>query len=282
MSDLKIIQIPIPSPQKQSLEARVNVYLVGTEEDSVLIDAGYDTWETADTVEKALKSSGLATPTRIFLTHYHPDHAPGAKRFKAWLPTIYYHKQDALGVREALSIEEHKEHYPLVEIEDNHRFDVGGHELIALHTPGHTAGHLNFYLPEQKILFTGDNILGEGTTWIGPPDGNMRAYLNSLERIYQLDIARIAPGHGKWVDNPHQRIAFVRDHRLEREQQILSIISQQPDKRSTVSFLTQSIYKDTIPHYIYPWAERTVLAHIEKLVEDQKLKPLDDGAYMMV
>jgi len=182
-------------------------------------------------------------------------------------------------MREALSIPEDHDPIPLQPLEDQATLYVDGHPIVAIHSPGHTRGHLCFWLPEQKILFSGDNVLGKGTTWIGPPDGNIRDYLRSLEQLEQLPIEKIAPGHGPWIDNPKERIAFIRQHRLEREAQILSLMKAQPSRQASIAALAEAIYQDTIPAFIVPFAERTVEAHLQKLEEDGKVRRLTPDTY---
>lgn len=278
MAQLQIVSIPVTSPVPM-LESEANCYLLGTEHESILIDAGYDQWNTAEAIQKAVQESQLATPNRILLTHSHPDHAPGAKRLKHWEATLMFHPQEEKGMREALSIPEDHDPIPLQPLEDQATLYVDGHPIVAIHSPGHTRGHLCFWLPEQKILFSGDNVLGKGTTWIGPPDGNIRDYLRSLEQLEQLPIEKIAPGHGPWIDNPKERIAFIRQHRLEREAQILSLMKAQPSRQASIAALAEAIYQDTIPAFIVPFAERTVEAHLQKLEEDGKVRRLTPDTY---
>jgi len=278
MPKLKIVTVTVRST-KTMLEPEANCFFVGTAHESVLIDAGYDLQTSAEAVERAVRQHGLATPTRILFTHAHPDHAPGAKHLRHWHATLQYHPLEETEVQKALSLPESELHHQSVRLSHEATITIDSHPLIALHTPGHTRGHLCFWLPEQKILFSGDNVLGKGTTWIGGPEGNIRDYLQSLEQLQQLPIARIAPGHGPWVDEaPRERIAYLHRHRLEREAQVLSLLHAQPRRQATAATLAEAIYRD-VPAAVLPFARLTVEAHLQKLEEDGKVRRLPGGRY---
>lgn len=278
MPELKIVTVPVSSTRTM-LEQEANCFLVGTAHESVLIDAGYDLRASAEAVEKAVQQSGLATPSRILLTHSHPDHAPGAKHLRHWQATAMCHPSEEAAMRDVLSISD-TDPLPLVLLSHEDTITIDNHPLVALHTPGHTHGHLCFWLPEQHILFSGDNVLGKGTTWIGGPEGSIRAYLHTLEQLQQLPIARIAPGHGPWIDEqPKARIAYLYQHRLEREMQIYSLLQSQPHRRADSATLTSAIYQDTVPASVLPFARLTVEAHLQKLEEDGKVRRLSADLY---
>ena len=99
--------------------------------------------------------------------------------------------------------------------------------LRAIHTPGHTANHLCFYLEEERMLFSGDHIMEGSTVVIDPPDGDMEAYLASLEKVRKLRLRSIAPGHGQLVpEDPNALIDEYIRHRLERERQIVDVLDR--------------------------------------------------------
>lgn len=278
MPKLKIVTVTVTST-KRMLEQEANCFLVGTARESVLIDAGYDLEASAAAVEQAVREHGLATPDRILLTHSHPDHAPGAKHLRHWRAPVMYHAAEEPAMHEALSLPETGPFRRQTLVHEE-TITVDGHPLVALHTPGHTPGHLCFWLPEQQVLFSGDNVLGKGTTWIGGPEGSIRDYLRSLEQLMRLPACRIAPGHGPWIDeNPRERIAYLHRHRLEREEQIHALLKAQARRRATAAALTEAIYGGTVPDFIIPFARMTVEAHLQKLEEDGKVRRLSDQLY---
>jgi len=140
--------------------------------------------------------------------------------------------------------------------------------LRALHTPGHALGHLCFHDDARGVLMTGDNIVGVGSVLIDPPQGNMRDYLQSLERMRSLaGLSVLLGGHGPAVATPYQKIDEYISHRLEREQNILAAVRA---GATTPKEIVERVYTDVSPK-AYAMAERAVLAHLEKLHEEGQL-----------
>lgn len=260
---VQIIRVPIETPTLWP-HTTTNSYLIGNAEESLLIDAGYDKEVTRRELERVLQKYGLAKPKSILLTHSHPDHAPGVRRLADWSPIVYCHPYEKDAIQSAIS--------PVNRIKllrDGDQLTIAGIELHVIHGPGHTEGQLNLYIPSEQILIAGDNIVAEGTTWIGPPEGNMRDYLHTLQRLKQLSLSKIGPGHGDWVEHPYDHIDFVIKRRLQRENQIQELLRKH--KKLTASELTRLIYKDTIHPSIFGVAERTTEAHLIKLIDEDKV-----------
>jgi len=156
-------------------------------------------------------------------------------------------------------------------IEDNEVITLEGEpqvRLRALHTPGHALGHLCFHDDARGVLMTGDNIVGVGSVLIDPPQGNMRDYLQSLERMRSLPgLSVLLGGHGPAVATPYQKIDEYISHRLEREQNILAAVRA---GATTPKEIVERVYTDVSPK-AYAMAERAVLAHLEKLHEEGQL-----------
>jgi glyoxylase-like metal-dependent hydrolase (beta-lactamase superfamily II) len=148
--------------------------------------------------------------------------------------------------------------------------------LRVLHTPGHESGHCCFYESGDRVLFSGDNILGYGTAVIRPPDGNMTDYLQSLERLLEFDISLILPGHGPLVGKPEAKIKEYIEHRRLREKQVLDALSK---GRNTIGDITAMIYVDVSPA-LQRVAEFSVQAHLEKLIKEGRVKR-ESGRYLL-
>ena len=127
-----------------------------------------------------------------------------------------------------------------------------------LHTPGHASDHLCFFLEEERVLFTGDTVLQGSTTVINPPDGNMAAYLQSLDRLKKRGLTRLCPGHGDVIEDPKSILGEYIEHRLARERQILDALREGPTK---IPDLVTRIYAE-IPEALHEWAARSVHAHL--------------------
>jgi ribonuclease/clavin/mitogillin len=257
---VKIIRVPIPTPTLWP-NTTTNSYLIGNEQESLLVDAGYDQQDTKKEIERAIKENGLAQPKSIILTHSHRDHAPGVRQLINWSPIVYCHNNERQEIMEAIS--------PLKELSLLNEGDiikVADLEITVIHGPGHTAGQLNLYIPSQQVLIAGDNIVSKGTTWIGPPEGNMSDYIDTLNRLKQLKLTKIGPGHGEWVLNPYEKIEFILNRRLYRESQIMSLLEEHKHLSSTS--LTKIIYENKIHPSIFDVAKRTTEAHLIKLMKE--------------
>ena len=144
---------------------------------------------------------------------------------------------------------------------DGQSLMLGGMDIVAIHTPGHMGGHLSFAC--DGLLFSGDHAMGWASTLVSPPDGDMGAYMASLDRLAQCKWQRMLPGHGAPVEDTAQRLADLAAHRRTREAQIRAALAEAP---GTAAALAARLYTDTPPALIAA-AARNVLAHLIDLVE---------------
>ena len=146
--------------------------------------------------------------------------------------------------------------------------DCGAFTLRAVHTPGHASNHVCYLLEPEKLLFTGDHVMQGSTVVITPPDGDMIAYLASLEALLTLDIVRIAPGHGHPIDTPHDEARRLIAHRLKREQKVIDAFGA--NNPATLDELLPIVYADT-PERLHPVARRSLHAHLLKLEREGRV-----------
>ena len=206
----------------------------------VVIDPGPD-----DDVHLAALNKRLAGKTVgvVLVTHSHPDHLPLAERFAA-----PHHA----------SVRRHPE------LADGDIVRAGNLNVTALHTPGHSADHLCFLLADDDAVFTGDLILGRGSSMVTYPDGDVAGYLRSLERLAALRPRILFPGHWEPVTEAMAKIAEYRAHRLEREAQVLAEVRRGP---GTAAELTRRVYGE-LDEKLVVAAEMTMRAHLRKLVDE--------------
>lgn len=174
---------------------------------------------------------------------------------------------DAAAHDAPVKIEESTDHDfdPQIRVADGDVAAAGpGYTLRAVHTPGHTSNHLCFAFDETHELFTGDHVMGWSTTVIGPPDGDMRAYLGSLRRVIDRRDRRLWPTHGAPVTDPAPFLDAFLAHRLDREAQVLAAVRS---GQHEVAAMVEVLYADVRPELHKP-AGRSVLAHLVKLVDD--------------
>jgi glyoxylase-like metal-dependent hydrolase (beta-lactamase superfamily II) len=134
-----------------------------------------------------------------------------------------------------------------------------------VHTPGHASNHLCYLLEEEKTLFTGDHVMQGSSVVINPPDGDMRAYLASLQALLDEDLEWIAPGHGFLMPRPRDAIRLLIRHRQQREAKVLNALRALAP--ADIGTLLASVYDD-VPERMHPVAQRSLLAHLRKLEED--------------
>lgn len=231
-----------------------NAYLVG-ERDMVLIDPGgdrADDLEALFTLLDALAAEGRVLRL-VLLTHHHRDHVAGAAAVRARTGTpVRAHADTARHVAVDGTLA------------DGDRITLAGGssgawDLRALHTPGHTRGHLCFVHERTRSLFCGDHIPGgRGTVIIDPPEGDMTAYLASLERLLMEPIETLFPGHGSPQGAAHARIRALIAHRRGREAKVRAALDGVP---RTIETLVPAVYDDT-PEALWGWAARSLLAHL--------------------
>jgi glyoxylase-like metal-dependent hydrolase (beta-lactamase superfamily II) len=242
-----------------------NQYVVG-KESVVVIDVALSADSNMDGIIEQAEAMGGKKIEKILLTHIHSDHCGGAlalrKRCGAKLG-IHRSRAGYLGGED-------------FQYGDNDRIAFGGGELRVLHTPGHESGHCCFYESGDKVLFSGDNILGYGTAVIRPPDGDMTDYLQSLERLLEFDISLILPGHGPLIGKPETKIKEYIEHRMLREKQVLDALGK---GRDTIGDITEMIYVDVSPA-LQRVAEFSVQAHLEKLIKEGRVKR-EGGRYLL-
>lgn len=226
----EVVKVLAPNPGPMTLEG-TNTYVYGADP-CVVIDPGVDDEGHLEAIRAvAAERGGIGL---VLLTHSHADHAGGAGELGAEVAT------PADG-------EVH-----------------GG--LRALATPGHAADHVCFVAPEG-VCFSGDLVLGLGSTIVPPGGGAMRAYLDSLARLQAEELDLIAPGHGPWVTDPAAKLAEYVEHRRTRERRLLGALRR--GERSRAALLAEAW--DDVPPELLPMAAMAMDAHLEKLEEEGAL-----------
>ena len=245
-----------------------NVYLVLGKR-AVFVDSGDGTDEDTDEIVSLWRSLGSPHVDLIILTHRHYDHAGGASRLA-----------NLTGGRVASSFAEkpHIDQFSNSEVvqhvfEHGDLIDLDGALLEILLTPGHTVGSISIMYHEEKVLFTGDTILGDSNTTIMCDQGDMELYLNSLSDLQNYEIRLIAPGHGPVVQRPMVEIRRIIEHRLNRERQIFELISTQ---KSTIDEILNSIYINLKPELTH-LAREQVRSHVVKLQREGRIRFSTDG-----
>jgi glyoxylase-like metal-dependent hydrolase (beta-lactamase superfamily II) len=256
-------------------------YVVGAGEVAV-IDPGPDLDEH---VAALLAGLGGERVTHILVTHTHRDHSPAAKALQAatGAPTFGFGPH-AGGRRGEAGIEEGGDwdFTPDVTVRDGDEIAGAGWRFEAVHTPGHTSNHLCFALPEQGLLFSGDHVMGWSTSVITPPDGDMAAYMNSLDRLLRRGDSVYWPTHGPAITEPHAHVQAFITHRREREAGIVDCLAKGIGR---VDAMVERLYVGLDPG-LRRAAGRSVLAHLLDLATRGMIvsdgPPTVDATYRLV
>ncbi|HZE63035.1 MAG TPA: MBL fold metallo-hydrolase [Pyrinomonadaceae bacterium] len=270
------ICFPVRTPTKPPA-THTNCYLIYTSRELLIIDPGSPYEDEQQALAQAVDDLvGEGRSVReIVLTHMHPDHVGGVNALKKHLgeqTKVAAHRLTAEPLTETIRVDRL--------IEDGDSIDLAGSpniSLQAMHTPGHARGHLCFHDARTGTLISGDNIVGLGSVLIEPAEGNMRDYLDSLRRLRALpNISVIFGGHGPAIANPYAKLDQYISHRLEREHNILQAVRE---GAATPQDIVARVYTDVSPK-AHAMAERAVLAHLEKLIEDKLVQKSSEGRFL--
>ncbi|MGB3592927.1 MAG: MBL fold metallo-hydrolase [Ornithinimicrobium sp.] len=251
-----------PNPSPMTLDG-TNTWIL-TEpgaEQSIVVDPGPLDEGHLQRVREHVNSIGSRVGLTL-LTHRHDDHAQGADRFRELTGAPVR----AIGAGHD-------------DLDDGDHLKVGGLELMVVSTPGHTADSISFLLPAEQTLLTGDTILGRGSTVVAHPDGQLSAYLESLERLRRLtssqQVTALAPGHGPTLKDAEAAVVGYLEHRAERLDQVRAAVDvhrsttaradRGPGREQDLAdAVVRMVYVD-VPREVWPAARRSVLAQLEYL-----------------
>ncbi|MEM9046105.1 MAG: MBL fold metallo-hydrolase [Pseudomonadota bacterium] len=262
--DMRVRRLTCPNASPMTFTGTQS-YIVGTGEVAV-IDPGPLREEHLERLLSCLSPGERIS--HILVTHSHVDHSPGARWLKAKTGAEIFgygsHRDGMSAVMQRLAASTEigggeggdTSFSPDQKLDEGDRIHGPDWEIVAHHTPGHLSNHLSFTLSGGGVIFTGDTVMGWATTLVSPPEGDMRAFMASLDRLEAAQAHVFLPGHGHPIDEPSRMIRHQRQHRLARASQVLAALEDGPADPET---LTRRIYTDVDPALL-PAAQRNVLS----------------------
>lgn len=245
-----------------------NTYLVGAQDCAVIDPGPHDLVH----IERIVAAVGGGRVIAILATHTHPDHSP------AIATLAHFTGAEVLGRAAPVHGRQDATFAPTHALNDGDVVRIGDRRLRAIHTPGHASNHLCYLLEGAGLLFSGDHIMQGSTVVIGPPDGDMQQYLQSLERLQGEPVTHIAPGHGTVIEDAQAEVARIIAHRLQREAKVVERL--QRAGRVTIDALVTSVYDDVDPR-LHPVAKGSLLAHLLKLEAEGRAARDDTDTWWM-
>ncbi|WP_282044662.1 MBL fold metallo-hydrolase [Roseibium album] len=243
-----------------------NSYLLGSRR-LVVVDPGP---ALPGHLNAILKAADGATIEAILVSHTHMDHSPGARLLKneTGAPIVGCGPHRAArdlfeGEVNPLDSSGDKEHIPDRLLTDSKTFTATEFSIETIATPGHTANHLCFAIQGEDIILSADHVMGWSTSIVAPPDGSMRDYMTSIEKMLDRSETTYFPGHGGRIHDAHSYVLDLKQHRRNREASILATVSE---RERTIKEIVAELYAEVDPS-LHPAAGLSVYAHLEDLVE---------------
>ncbi|RRJ28884.1 MBL fold metallo-hydrolase [Halocatena pleomorpha] len=258
---MDVFRVPVSNTVVETPGESTNAYIVGTDS-ALLVDPGGE----SDELDAAIADRAV---DHIAVTHHHPDHVAGISRYAAETgATVWARRGREQSFRAATGV------VPDRTLRCGTAIETDAGHVRVLETPGHAPEHVSFAAGDSHLV--GDLAVASGSVVVGAPEGDMRAYLGSLRRVYVRAPATLYPGHGSVIDAPQATVRRLIDHRREREHSVLSAVEA---GAASLPEITDAAYEKDVSD-VRRLAEATVKAHLEKLAVEKQV--VWDGTHASV
>ena len=248
-----------------------NVFFILGTEKAVFIDTAYGQNDEINSYIKLWEEKLKPEVSAIILTHRHDDHIGGALKLnKATNGPLICGEQEIPYISKSLTGIR-----SLTGAKDGDKFNLGNLTLEIIVTPGHTSGSICIFLHEQKILFTGDTVLGGTTTAISPGQGSMADYIDSLNKLIEYNSLYICPGHGNLINDPQKKLKNIIKQRINREDQIIKVLEK---GSASAEDMFLQMYK-RLDERLHQSAIGQIKSHLIKLKNEGKISTTNDVDY---
>ena len=265
----RIARLLAPNPGPFTFKG-TGVYIVGAGETVAVIDPGPDLPDHIGALKHALAGRKVS---HILVTHTHRDHSPAAAALKQWSGARTYAAGPHGGAAGEVEEGADRDFTPDIVVRDGEVLTGDGFTLVCIATPGHTANHMCYALAEEGALFCGDHVMGWSTSVVAPPDGDMAAYLASLEKLIARGDRILYPTHGSPIADPQTWLRELLAHRRMRETQVLDAL-----EAGDAGAIAQKLYPDIAPA-LRRAAAAQVQAHLDHLAARGAITALPGGRY---
>jgi endoribonuclease LACTB2 len=268
-----VIQLAVPTPTLPP-SYETNTYLVLSEGQGVVVDAGSQDIEVLQSLVDQVRECGATHILALVATHYHRDHTQGLPFLQqAFTVPIFIHPLDIPGAYAEMQLE------TLDVREIPSTFEVGSMSMEIRHAPGHTHGHVHIRIAQDGVILVGDHLAGDGSVWIGPPDGHMNDYYAALDDIVNSPCHIAGPGHGAALYDAPQAARQLKARREAREVQIESWLQQ---RSATLQEIVDHLYGGTIAPEVMWVAKKTVQAHLLYMQSQHRIQRryTEEGRFM--
>jgi endoribonuclease LACTB2 len=257
-----VYQAQVPTPTlPPSFET--NSYIIQNGSEGLIIDAGSKDTNHINELVNLIQSIGIRHVSGILITHYHHDHTEGVPCLQSrYGCNVYVHPLDMKNAAQEMNVNIHQF------TETPKEILLGDMKIEIQHVSGHTHGHIHALLHQDKVIFVGDNMAGDGSVWVGPKDGHMGDYYAALDKIAESGCMIACPGHGPVLKDAALASTLLKKRRTLREDEIYSLIQKE---RYTLDGLVNLLYRGTIPDEALWVAKKTIQSHLAHICESRHL-----------
>ncbi len=264
-------QLPLHITGILGNEDIVNAYFLISGGEALLVDTGRDPEVDGAAILEFWRELGEPTMLGIVLTHAHPDHVGAAAVLReAWRVPVSMHEAEITLLERGGS-----QFRPDRFLTDNEELETPLGTATVLHTPGHSPGHVCLYFEGSGLLLSGDQVLTNGTVYVGEPFGDMTLYLESMRRLLSLPIETLAPGHGPVISSGWRRVLEMHEYRLRREGEIIMALRQEPQSALDIARLLYS--GRDVPEEVLEFGARQTECHLVHLERAGVVRRDGDG-----
>ena len=218
-------------------------------------------------IQAILDATAGETISHMLVTHTHMDHSPGCRLLAAHCDakTYAFGSHGAGKIAAGVVVEEggDMDFEPDVVVRDGDVIDGDDWSVACVHTPGHTSNHMCYAVAKDRVLFSGDHVMGWSTSVISPPDGDMADYMSSLAGLLTRDDNVYWPTHGPPIEDPKPHVRAFIEHRREREREVLECLA---NGATRIAEMVPTMYAN-VPTYLHAAAARSVFATMALLVD---------------